>query len=145
MRRLDRPMAGAARLHRDAVGDDETAVEAHAELADEVGVLLLVALELRHELARAALGDGAQVRHGFVGAHADAVVADRQRLGVGVEGHPNLEVRRVFVQRRIVERLETQLVTGVRCVGNQLTQEDLLVGVQRVRDEVQDLLDLGLE
>lgn len=35
--------AGAAAEHVHAVGHDEGAVEAHAELADEVGVLLLVA------------------------------------------------------------------------------------------------------
>ena len=51
----------------------------------------------------------------------------------------------VLVQRRLVERLEAQLVAGVRRVRDQLAQEDLLVGVQRVGDQVQQLLDLGLE
>ena len=58
---LFRRQPGAARLDRDAVGDDEAAVEADAELADQLRVLLLVALERRHELARAALGDRAEV------------------------------------------------------------------------------------
>ncbi len=131
--------------HGDAVGDDEAGVEADAELADQVGVLLLVALQLRHELARAALGDGAQVRHRLLGAHADAVVADGQRLRLLVEEHADLEVGRVLAQRGVVQRLEAQLVAGVGGVGDQLAQEDLLVRVQRVGDEVQDLLDLGLE
>ena len=137
--------AGAPRLDRDAVGDDEAGVEADAELADQVGVLLLVTLQLGHELARAALGDGAQVLDRFVAAHADAVVADRQRLGLGVEQHAHFEVGGILVERRVVERLEAQLVAGVGRVGDQLAQEDLLVGVQRVRHQVQDLLDLGLE
>jgi hypothetical protein len=136
---------GAAGLHRQPVGHDEPAVETHAELADEVGVLLLVAFQPGHELARAALGDGAQVRHGFVGAHADAVVADGDGLGLLVEPDADLQVRGVFVQRRLVQRFEAQLVAGIGGVGNQFAQEDLLVGVQRVGDEVQDLLDLGLE
>jgi hypothetical protein len=137
--------AGAARLHRQPVGDDEAGIEADTELADQVGILLLLALEPGHEFARAALGDRAQVGDGLVGAHADAVVADRDRLRLGVEEHADLEVRGVLVQRRLVQRLETQLVAGVGGIGDQLAQEDLLVGVQRMGDEVQDLLDLGLE
>jgi hypothetical protein len=46
---------------------------------------------------------------------------------------------------RVVERLETQLVAGVGRVRDQLAQEDFLVGIQRVRDEVQQLRDFGLE
>ncbi len=89
---------GAARFDRDAVGDDEARVEADAELADQVGVLLLVAFELGHELARAALGDGAQVLHGLLGAHADAVVADGDGLGLVVEPDAHLQVGRVLEQ-----------------------------------------------
>src|SRR6185437_6920835 len=61
------------------------------------------------------------------------------------ETDAHLEGRLPLVQRRLVERLEAQLVAGVRCVRDQLAQEDLLVRVQRMGDEVQDLLDLGLE
>ena len=133
--------AGAARLDGDAVGDDEAGVEADAELADQVGVLLLVAFELGHELARAALGDRAQVRHRLLGAHADAVVADRsaswrQRRssrGPSSSGASSYSAG-------VVQRLEAQLVAGVRRVGHQLAQEDLLVRVQRMGHQVQDLL-----
>ena len=55
------------------------------------------------------------------------------------------EVRRVFVQAGVVQGLEAQLVAGVRGVGDQLAQEDFLVGVQRMGDEVQQLGDFGLE
>src|SRR3546814_7861782 len=44
-----------------------------------------------------------------------------------------------------LDRLEAQLVAGVGGVGDQLAQEDLLVRVQRVRHQVQDLGDFGLE
>ena len=43
------------------------------------------------------------------------------------------------------DRLETQLVAGVRSIGNQLAQENLLVRIQRMGDQAQDLRDLGLE
>ncbi len=136
---------GTARFDGDAVGDDETRIEADAELADQVGVLLLVAFQPGHEFARAALGDRAQVRHRLLGTHADAVVADGQRLGGGIEAHVHLQLGRVFVERSVVQRLEAQFVAGVRRVGHQLAQEDLLVRIQRVGHQVQDLLHLGLE
>jgi hypothetical protein len=79
------------------------------------------------------------------GAHADAVVADGQGLGSRIEEHPDLEIRRVLEEGRVVQGLEAQLVAGIAGVGDQLAQEDFLVGVQRMRDQVQDLLDLGLE
>ncbi len=54
-------LAGAARTDGHLVGDDERGVEADAELADQMRVLLLVAGQLREEFARARLGDGAEV------------------------------------------------------------------------------------
>jgi hypothetical protein len=142
---LLRAQARAARLDRDAVGHDEARIEADAELADQVGVALFLVAQLGEKVARAALGDGAQVFDRLGLAHADAVVADRDRLRLGVEEDADLEVGRVLVQPGRVERGEAQLVAGVAGVRDQLAQEDFLVGVQRVGDEVQDLLDFGLE
>ena len=140
-----RRQAGAARFHRDLVGHDEARIEAHAELADELGVLLLVARQAAHELLGAALGDGAQVLDGFLARHADAVVADGERALALVEGHVHREFRLVFVQGAVVDAFEAQLVAGVRRIRDQLAQEDFLVRVERVRDEVQKLGDFGLE
>jgi len=43
------------------------------------------------------------------------------------------------------QRLESQLVCGIRRVGDELAQKDLLVAVQGVNHQVQQLCDLGLE
>ena len=43
------------------------------------------------------------------------------------------------------QRVELDLVDGVGGVADQLAEEDLLVGVERVGDEVEELLQLGLE
>ena len=142
---LIRRQPGAARRHRHPVGDDEGGIEADAELADQVRVLLLVARELGEELARAGLRDRAEVRDDLLAAHADAVVGHRQGLGILVEGDADPEVGIALEQPRVVQRLETQLVAGVGGVGHQLAQEDLPVGVQGVDHQVQELLDLGLE
>ena len=68
-----------------------------------------------------------------------------RRVEAYIEEQAQLEIGRVFEELRVVDRFEAQLVAGVRGVRDQLAQEDFLVRVQRMRDEVQDLLDLGLE
>ena len=137
--------AGTARFHRDFVCHDEAGVETDAELADQLRIGLLVAGELADEILGAALGDGAQVVDGLLLAHADAVIGNGDGLGGLVDGDAHLEVGLVFVQRGVVERLESQLVAGVGCVADQLAREDVGVGIERMGDQVQQLCDLGLE
>ena len=48
-------------------------------------------------------------------------------------------------QAGLGQGLEAQLLAGVRGVGHQLAQEDVLVRIQRMDDQLQDLLDIGLE
>lgn len=138
----------AARLagaHRHLVGDDEARIEAHPELADQPGVLLLLAGELLEEFGGAASGDGAEVGDHFLTAHADAVVAHGHGAGLGVVIDLDAQLAVAFIQGVVVQCRIAQLVAGVGGVGDQLAQEDLPVGVQGVNHQVQQLLDLGLE
>jgi len=68
--------------------------------------------------------------------HADAVVGDGERLGRRIKAHPDFQLAVVFVKAGVIERLEPQLVAGVRSVGDQLAQKDFGVGVQRVGDQL---------
>ena len=136
---------GPPRGQGDAVGHDERRVEAHAELADEPGVLRLVAGELLDELARARLGDGPDVGDHLLVRHPDAVVGDRDGAGLGVELDAEGQLRVVVEQGGVGEGLEAQLVAGIRGVRDQLAQEDLLVRVQGVDHQVEQLSGLGLE
>jgi hypothetical protein len=77
--------------------------------------------------------------------HADAVVADREamldlikiQIDAGVEGEGLVGV---------LGQVEVfQLVEGVRGVRYQLPKEDLRMGIKRVNDQVQELVDFGLE
>ncbi len=137
--------AGAARQQRHPVGDDERRVETDAELADQPRVLRLVAGQRREELARARLGDRPDVRDHLVARHPDAVVADGNRARRAVVGDGDRKVRVVLVVRRVVERLEAQLVRRVGRIGDELAQEDLGMAVQRMDHQLQQLLHLGLE
>ena len=77
--------AGAARFHCDLVGHNETRIEAHAKLTNELCIGLLIARELAHKVLGTALGNGAQIIDGFLSRHANAVVGNGQGLGLGVK------------------------------------------------------------
>ena len=121
---------GAARVHLDPIGDDERGIEADAELADQLRVLLLIAGQPRQELRGAGFGDGAEVLDRLLAAHADAVVGDRDRVRLVVELDRDGDVGVAFEQLRPGQCLEAQLVEGIRRVRDQLTQENFLVAVQ---------------
>jgi hypothetical protein len=137
--------SGAAAQHFDPIGHDECGVETHAELADERGVLLLVAGELLEELGGSGARDGAEMRDGIFAAHADAVVADGQSALVLVRFDPYRELGVAGHQFGPAQGFEPQLVVGVGSIRNQLAQEDLAVAVQRMDHELQQLTDFGLE
>ena len=131
--------------HFNFLGDDEGAVEANPELADQGGVLFLIAAQLAQELRRAGLGYGAEIVDHVLAAHADAVVGYGEGLGLLVKGHPNGEVVVLAHQFRLADRLEAQTVDRIRCVGDQFPQKHLPVGVQGVNHQLQQLLGFGLE
>src|SRR6202012_617305 len=74
-----RRQAGPARFDRDAVGHDKARIETDPELADQLRILLLVARQLREEIARTRLRDRAEVGDRLFTAHADTVVVDGDR------------------------------------------------------------------
>ncbi len=108
-------------------------------------ILLLITREILQEICGAGLGDGSEMRDHVVAVHADAVVFERNGLGVLVEAEANLQVRTTFKQLRIGQRFETQFVGCIGGIGNQLPQEDFLVGIQRMNHQVKQLLHFGLE
>jgi hypothetical protein len=140
---------GAEAVDVDAVGDHEGAVEADAELADEVEVGLLPALLLGlgalEEIEGAGVGDGAEVQGHLIAGHADAVVLDDQDAGllIGVDLDHGLGV--AVAQAAVDQALEAGLVERVGGVREQLAEEDLPVGVEGVGHQPEERADLGLE
>nr|WP_293274031.1 hypothetical protein [Nannocystis sp.] len=140
---------GAEGVHVDAVGDHEGAVEADAELADEVEVGLLAALLLGpgalEEVEGAGVGDGAEVKGDLVAGHADAVILDDEDaallIGVDLDGWFGVAVAEAAVD----QALEAGLVERVGGVREQLAEEDLPVGVEGVGHQPEERADLGLE
>jgi len=99
--------AGTAAEHFNFVGDDKGRVKAHAELADQVRIFLLVARKVLHEIGSTGFGDGAQVGHRLFAAHADTVVFEGDGLGVLVEAHTDFQFRAAFQQLRLGQGFET--------------------------------------
>ena len=135
---------GALGQHGDAVGDDESGIEADAELADELRVLRGIPAQALEKFLRAGTRDGAEIVDHLIAAHADAVVLDGQGARGGVRYQRHRE-RIGAEERGIGERLEAQLLARIRGIRDQLAQKNLLVRVERMNDEPQDLLGLGLE
>jgi hypothetical protein len=78
-------------------------------------------------------------------AHAGAVVGYGERCGLLVAGEDDREIGVGRGERRVGQRQIAQAVAGVRCVGDKLAQEDLLIGVQCVGDDVEQPAYFSLE
>ena len=89
--------------------------------------------------------DGAEVALQLLLGHADAVVGDGEGARFLVGGEEDLEVLAPQLDGVVGEGLVGQLVHRVAGVGDQLPQEDLLVGVDGVDHQIQQPLGLGLE
>jgi len=66
-------------------------------------------------------------------------------IGVFVGDDIDLEGWFVFGDIRIGKRFVSDLVEGVRGVGDEFSEEDFFVGVEGVDDESHQLLDVGIE
>ena len=130
-------------VHGDPVADHEGGVEPHAELADDVHILLLLRLLL--ELEGAAAGDDAQVVVQLLLGHANAVVGDGEGTGLLVYVQADEKVLPGKAGGPVLQGAVVELVNGIAGVGDQLPQEDLLVGVDGVDHQVQQTLGFCLK
>lgn len=115
----------------DLVGYHERRVEAHAELTDDGKILALGggSVHLALELIRAGLCDNAEVCLSLRLGHADAVVGHGDEALVLIDGDADAVIGSVKADLIVGQRQVAQLVDCVGCIGDNLTQEYLLVGV----------------
>ena len=105
--------AGTAGEYVNFVGNNKGGVKAHAELADQLAVFLLVTRQLLEEFGGARTGDGAEVGDDVVTGHADAVVGQGNGAGVFVVIQADFEVGVAFVEFVVFQGSEAQFVFGV--------------------------------
>jgi hypothetical protein len=98
-----------------------------------------------HEGLGSGLGDGTQVSDEFLLGHTDTSVSEGEGVGCLVGDDFDLEVGFISGDVGVSHGFVSDLVQGVRCVGNQLSEEDLLVGIECVDDQTHQLLDVSIE
>ena len=132
------------RLNFNLIGHHEGRVEPHAELADEVRVVL-ARLELLQKRLRSRVRNRAQVLDQLPLAHPEPRVHKRDRLGGFVRGDGNFE-RFLGRKDRLPGRLqELEFLGRIGRVGDELPDENLFVGVKGMNDDLEQLGDLCLE
>ncbi len=134
----------AAARHLDAVGHHEGGVESDAEPADQPCPVLGLR-EPADEGARPRARHRAEIVDQLLPVHADAGVADGERAGGRVGRDADGERTAVAQELRRGDRLVTQLVAGVGGVRDQLAEEDVGLGIDRMHHQAEELGDLGLE
>ena len=122
-------------FHHDPVADHKSGIEAHAELTDDLnifrfGIFLFKSL-------RTALSDGAEIVFQFIGGHADAVIGNFEDAFPFVEIDTDLKI--IFAQTDgfIGQGTEIELINGVGSVGDQLTEKNFLMGIDRIDHQIQ--------
>ena len=146
MDRLVGGMSGAQGGQLDLGRHHEGGIEADAELADQFRRQWSVGLlHLLQEPAGPGTGNGSDVGFDFLLVHPDAVVDDGQGFGFGIGNDLDLPVAIAIQQGLVRDGLETDTIDGIGGIRDQLAQENILVGVERMDDQVEQLGYLGLE
>mmetsp|Transcript_18093 Transcript_18093/g.30891 ORF Transcript_18093/g.30891 Transcript_18093/m.30891 type:complete len:540 (-) Transcript_18093:58-1677(-) len=129
--------------HSHLLGHEVGGVETHSELTDHADVG--ASGDGLHEVPGAGLGDGSEVVDEVALGHSDSTVVDGEGVVSLVRNDPDFEVGLGLELLGLRDRVVPDLVEGVGGVGDELSQEDLLVGVEGVDDETHQLLDVGVE
>ena len=92
------------------------------------------------------MGDGAEVLNGLLLGHSNTRVMNAKGLGSIITAKPDLKRERLVHQGRGVIALGVaELLQGVRGVGHQLADEDLLLRIEGACHDIKKLLGLRLE
>mmetsp|Transcript_21992 Transcript_21992/g.50756 ORF Transcript_21992/g.50756 Transcript_21992/m.50756 type:complete len:313 (+) Transcript_21992:1581-2519(+) len=132
--------------HADSFGNKKGGVESDSKLSNHArGIRVSLFRKGFEETGRSAPGDGPKVLHQVVMSHTDSSVADCDGLGVGIVFDTNFQFILVLHQIGLCQGREAHLVEGIRSVGDELTQKDIFVLVERVHHDIQHAVHLCLE
>ena len=124
--------SGPFRYHIDALRHHEGRIKANAELTNQVrtrAFLFFAFLDLVDKGLCSRAGNGSQIFHQLLFAHANAIVGQRQGPGglVECEGYRQLVI--IADQRFISQSFIAQFVEGIGTVRDQLAQEHFPLGI----------------
>ena len=119
-----------------AAADHIGTVESQSEVSDDgVGVVLV----LVQEVACSAEGNLVDVFLDFICCHAYTVVAHGDGLVFLVEGDSHLQVAHLTLEVAFPGQ-GLELLSGVYCIAHNLTDENLVVAVEKLFDDGEDVL-----
>ena len=129
-------------------GDHVGGVKANTELSNQfkgIAAGFFSGLHFFHEGGCAGFGNCAEMVDQFGFAHADAVIDHGECAGVGVFVDMNSKLRIVGGEFRFFNGCITQAVASIGAVGNEFAQEDIMIGVKRVGDDIEQARNIGAE
>ena len=114
----------------------EAGVEAQTKMSDDVvGIVLVLLKEVRHTRE----GNLIDILVNLLLSHADTVVANGDGTLVGIQAHADGQVAQlVFVVALFLEGL--QLLRSIDGIRHHLTQENLLVAIEKLFDDGENVL-----
>mmetsp|Transcript_40565 Transcript_40565/g.79943 ORF Transcript_40565/g.79943 Transcript_40565/m.79943 type:complete len:755 (+) Transcript_40565:170-2434(+) len=125
------------------VSNEVGGVETHTELSDHADVT--TGLDGLHEGLGSGPGDGTEVVDQIGLGHTDPGILNGEGVVGLVRHNADVVVRVVLHHLMVGEGLVTDLIESIGRVGNQLTKEDLFVGIEGVDDQRHQLLDVSIE
>ena len=125
------------------VGDHKCGIESDSELSD--GLTIGSFVEGFLELQGTAVCDVTEILLHLLGSHSDSVVGYGDSACILVDGDVDLQIVPVHAEGLVAERLVVQFVDSIGSVGNELPEENLLVGVDGVDHHIQDAFGFCLE
>ena len=128
----------------------ESRIEAHAELPNhflvrQLRIILLCLLQLLQKCLGAGLGNSTDILYHLVPGHADTVIGNSQGMTILVRHQENLIILVALKNITVLQGLKMQLVNSIRRIGNQLTEENLVIGINAVNHQIQQLFSLCLK
>ena len=97
------------------------------------------------KLGGTGFGDSPQIGDQIVTAHTDTVVSDSDRPVFFIKADPNFQIGITTQQAGITQHIVAQLINRIAGIGDQLTQENFRMRIERMDHQVQQLLHLRLE
>lgn len=91
------------------------------------------------------LGDGTEIGDEVRLGHTNTSISNGEGLGLLVGDQFNLQLRLSGKGRGIGERSISNLIKGIRSVGDEFSQEDFLVRIESVDDQTHQLGNIGIE
>jgi len=122
------------------IGYHEGRIETDAELADEVfvrRVAVLGFLQFFQESFRTRFGNGPQILHQVFFIHAQAIIGNGQRMGIGIGCQMDFKSCIPFEDIAVGQRFVVELINCIGCIGYEFTEENFMIGIDRMNHQVQ--------